>query len=78
MLHTHHDDTLSLEAQYILGMLEDPLTADEISFEMNISLHKIRSYIHELMEQKLIKCIGDKYQLDTLGTKKLLELSNAV
>lgn len=78
MLHIHNNDKLSCEAQYILGLLEDPMSADEISYEMNISLHSVRCFIHELMEQKFIRCIGDKYQLDVLGTKKLLEISHMV
>ena len=69
------DGKLSREAQYLLGALEDPMTADEISYEMNISLHRAKSIMKELMDMKLVKCIDNIYQLDTEGAKKLPELT---
>ena len=72
------DGSLSASAQYLLAALEDPLTAEEISRRLGIPLFKARSSIRELMEMRLVKCMGEKYQLDALGVKKLLELSSAI
>ena len=72
------DITLSEEAKYLIEMLEDELTAEEIAYEMNISLHNVKILLKHLMEMKLVKCHEDIYQLDALGTKKLLELSSVL
>lgn len=72
------DGSLSPSAQYLLAALEDPMTAIEIAKKLNIPLAMARSSLRELIEMRLVKCAGEKYQLDALGVKKLLELSSAV
>lgn len=69
------DGTLSKETQYLLGVLEDPMTAEEISYEMNISLHRAKAIMKELIDMKLVRCTDNAYQLDSEGVKKLIELA---
>ena len=69
------DGTLNPDSQYLMAALEDPMTIQDVSVMLDIPMVEARSKVWELVELRLVKCRGDKYQLDSMGIKKLLELS---
>ena len=65
------DGTLSTSAKELLKILNNPITAEEISQKLNRPMFKVRSSIREMLEAELISLVEDKYVITEEGKKKI-------
>jgi predicted transcriptional regulator len=65
------DGTLSSSAKELLKILNNPMTAEEISQKLNRPMFKVRSSLREMLEAKMISSAEDKYVITEEGNKKI-------
>ena len=65
------DGTLSTSAKELLKILNNPITAEEISQKLNRPMFKVRSSLREMLEAKLVSLAEDKYVITEEGNKKI-------
>ncbi|MBA4312339.1 MAG: hypothetical protein C0417_06890 [Chlorobiaceae bacterium] len=65
------DGTLSPSAKGVLAILNQALTAEDVSAKLNQPLFKVRASLREMTDAGLIKSEGDKYIITEIGRGKL-------
>jgi len=65
------DGTLSSSAKELLKVLNNPITAEEISQKLSRPMFKVRSSLREMLEAKFISSVEDKYVITEEGNKKI-------
>ena len=65
------DGTLSSSAKELLKVLNNPITAEEISQKLSRPMFKVRSSLREMLEAEFISSVEDKYVITEEGNKKI-------
>jgi predicted transcriptional regulator len=64
------DGTLSSSAKELLKILNDPMTAEEISQKLDRPMFKVRSSLREMLEARLVSLTEDEYIITEEGNRK--------
>ena len=65
------DGTITSSARELLGILNSPLTAEEISQKLNRPMFKVRISLREMLEAELISLDEDRYIITEEGKNKI-------